>query len=96
MEEEINEDEGSQEDEDSPPSKRIRTETMVLDEEENEIASGLRPIHETSRVPSQLEQDKTRSQYGNSGSGSEDEGGGGVDDHNGDGHTGFEDNGVCP
>ena len=48
--------EGSQE-EDTPPAKRIQTEAMVLDADEVEIASGLRPI-----------QDETRSQDGDSGS----------------------------
>lgn len=97
MEEEADEDE---EDEGlhSPPHKKIRTENIVLDEEEAEIASGLRPVHETRRDAPQLEEDMTMGQDVDS-AGSEGEGGGGggaVDDYNGDRSTGFENNGVCP
>lgn len=89
MEEETNEDEISEED--FPPSKRRRTEPMVLDDEETEIASGLRPIPGTSRAVSRFEEDETQSQDG-SDSGVEKEGdavdGVGLD-------AGFQDNGVC-
>ena len=97
MEEEAEEDE---EDEGlySPSPKRRRTETMVLDEEEAEIASGFRPVHETRRDASQLEEDKTISHDVDS-AGAEGEGGGvggAVDDYSGDGGSGFENNGACP
>lgn len=101
MDKEANDDEGSQEEE-ICPSKRIWSETMFLDEEENEIASGLHPLHETSPVASQLEQDKPRSQDGKSGDEGDgdgegcEQGGVVVDIYSGDGHTGFEDNRVCP
>ena len=108
MEEEDNEDDEDNEDQedDRQPRKRTRTKSMVLDDEEAEIASGLslaRP--ETRQVASQLELDKTRRQdVGSAGTDDEDENGvrGGEqgeqagDDYGGDGHTGFEDNGVCP
>jgi hypothetical protein len=90
MDEEINDEEGFEEEE-SPPAKRLRTETIVLDEEEAEIASGLRPILGTERAAPQLEEDDTGSQNGgDSGEG------GAVEDLRGDGYgAGFEDNGVC-
>jgi hypothetical protein len=101
MEEEADDD---KEDEElnSGPSKKRRREHMVLDEEEEEIASGLRPSHETSRDASQLEKDKTISEDVDS-AGAESEGnvevngavGGAVDDFSGDGGTGFENNGAC-
>lgn len=70
------------EDDDSHPTKRNRKEGMALDDEETQIASGLKPIS--------LDQDETRSQDGDVDEQS------GVDDFGGDGHgTGFEDNGVC-
>jgi hypothetical protein len=90
MDEEGNESEGSHE-EDSLPKKKIRTEAMVLDAEETEIASGLRPIQGTSRTASQFEQDETGSQGGGSGADVNGEGAGEVDDLD----NGFEDNGVC-
>jgi hypothetical protein len=96
MQEEANEDEENQ-DEDSPPSKKTRTESLVLDDEEAKIASGLR---ESSRAASQLER-YNRTQDGVSGMGEGDDegseqGGSAVDDYSGDGVTGFEDNEVCP
>ena len=100
MEEEADDDE---EDElNSRPSKKICTEAMVLDDEEAEIASGLRPLREASRDASQLEKDKTISEDVDS-AGAESEGnaegnggvGGAVDDYSGEGGTGFENNGAC-
>jgi hypothetical protein len=100
IEEEANDVEGSQ-DEVSPPTKRRRTEAMVLDDDETAIASGLRPI------PTQFEEDETGSQDGDAGAsdaggdaGVDSEQGGGAlsntDDLGDDGHgNGFEDNGVC-
>lgn len=85
MDEEANEGEGSQE-EDNPPTKRVRTEAMVLDCDEVDIASGLRPIQGTSRAA----QDKDDSGAEGDGERSNDF------DFSGDGRgTGFEDNGVC-
>jgi hypothetical protein len=106
MEEEANDNDGSDVD-DPPPSKRKRTEALTLDEDEAEIASGLSRIHDADRAASQLEQDRTGRKDGDSGYGEEDGqgsekggggggGGGAFDDYSGDGHTGFEDNGVCP
>jgi hypothetical protein len=101
MEEEANDD-GVSEVEDSLPSKRRRIEAIGLDDEEAEIASGLRRVHDTDGAL-QLEQDKTGRQDGGSGDGEEDDEGSGkvggtgaVDDYSGDTNTGFEDNGVCP
>jgi hypothetical protein len=89
MEAEANENE----EEGFPPPKRIRTEAVVLDDEESEIASGLRPI---SRVGSQLDQDVDSAGADGEGEGEEsDQGEGAVDDYSGDGRNGFEDNGVC-
>lgn len=75
-----------------PPPKRIRTEAVVLDDEESEIASGLRPI---SQVGSQLDQDVDSAGADGGGEEESDEGEGLVDDYSGEGHNGFEDNGVC-
>lgn len=94
MEEEGKEDEAS-EGESSRPRKKKRIEPIALDNEEAEIAFGLRRNHDAGGAPSQLEQD------GDLADGEEDgdESGRGadvVDDYSGDGHTaGFEDNGVC-
>lgn len=101
MEEEGDEDDINLEEE-SPPPKRIRTETLVLDEDEAEIASGLRPLPETSRHATQLEKDKTTIEDAES-AGAESESnvegnggvGGAVDDYSGGGGTGFENNGAC-
>jgi hypothetical protein len=93
MDEEANEDEGD-EDMCSPSPKRIRTEPLALDDEEAEIASGLRPVHGTSQVASQLEEDKTMGQDDDS-AGAEDEADA-VNEYSGDGGTGFENNGACP
>jgi len=92
MEEETNGDEISEED--SPPSKRRRTETMVLDDEETKIASGLRPIPGISRAVSHFAEDETQSQDGGDSGAEKEEGP--VDDLCGDGlDAGFKDNGVC-
>jgi hypothetical protein len=96
MEEEEADDD--KEDEESRPSKKTRREPMVLDEEEEEIASGLRPSHETKRNASQFEKDKTvNDDFDSAGAESEGNGavGGAVDDYSGDGATGFENNGAC-
>lgn len=101
MEEEADDDEEDEELYSHPPKKR-RTEPMVLDEEEAEIASGLRPVHETRQDASQLQMNKTISEDVDS-AGAESEGnveanggvGGAVDDYSGDGGTGFENNGAC-
>ena len=78
------------------PSKKQRTETMVLDEEEAEIASGLCPVHETSRGALQLEKDVDSAGAESEGNGEGDGGvGGAVDDYSGDRGTGFENNGAC-
>ena len=93
MDEETNGKEGSEE-EDSPPAKRTRTGTVVLDDEEAEIVSKLRPILHvgTSQAVSQLEERQTRSQDGGD-SGAEIER---DDDVSGDEYGGgLEDNGVC-
>jgi hypothetical protein len=105
MEEEDDEDNEDQED-DSQPRKRTRTKSMVLDDEEAEIATRLSLARPESRqAASQLELDKTRSQdVGSAGTDEEDEddvrgvehGEQAGDDNRGDGNTGFEDNGVCP
>ena len=99
MEKESNGDEGDEE-MDPPPAKRFRTEAMILDEEEADIASGLRPVHETRKDVSHLEEDTTISQD-LSFVGSEDElysegVGDAVNNYRGDGGTEFENNGVCP
>ena len=91
MQEESNGDEINEE-EDSHPSKKTRTESIVLDEEEAEIAFGL---CESSR---QVVVDRARSEDGGSrkGEGDDEEGdqGGAAldDDYSGE----FENNGVCP
>jgi hypothetical protein len=100
---EENDEENEDQEDDVHPRKRTRTKSMVLDDEEAEIASGLslaRP--ETRQDASQLELDRTRSQdVGSAGIDDENEddvrgGEQAGDDYSGDGHTGFEDNGVCP
>lgn len=99
MEKESNRDEGDEEM--NPPSpKRFQTEAMILDEEEADIASGLRPIHETRKDVSHLEEDMTISQDLDS-VGTEDElygegVGDAVNNYSGDGGTEFKNNGVCP
>lgn len=91
MEEEAKEEEGDEED--SPPKKRVRTGIMILDEEEADIASGLRPIQKKRPSVSSLQEDMDGSQIGPD-SGAEN-GEGTVDDHSGDGHgVLFENNGV--
>jgi hypothetical protein len=90
MEQEGNDDEGIQ-DEDIPHAKRIRMEAMVLDADEIEIASGLRPISSIHRAVSHLPEDEARNQDGDSGA----QGEGDMGDSNDDGAIGFEDNGVC-
>ena len=86
-----------------PPSKKVRSETLVLDDEETEIASGLRPIKRRSAAI-QSDEDDAGSLNGNQNDGDIDVEGGdavddfrhdAVDDFNGQGlNSGFENNGV--
>jgi hypothetical protein len=91
MQEEANGDEENEE-EDSRPSKKTRNESIVLDEEEAQIASGLR---ESSR---QVAMDRARSEDVDSRMDADDDEqgeqvGAAIDDYGG---TEFDNNGVCP
>jgi hypothetical protein len=87
MEEETNYDEGREEEDTPPVKKKQRTETMVLDDEEADLASALRPIRRTKQAESKFNDDETGSQDGG-------DSGVAVDDFSGDGAE-FEENGVC-
>ena len=92
MEEEAKDDEDSEE-EGSPLKKRVRTGVMVLDNDEANIASSLRPIQRKSPSISLLQESTDGSQ--NSGDSGKEKEEGTVDDYSGD-RLGvvFENNGV--
>lgn len=56
--EEEEEDDNEGLEEEYRPTKRIRSETMVLDAEEAQIASNLQPIHTTSGTVQPLDEDE--------------------------------------
>jgi len=92
MEEEAKDDEDSEE-EGSPLKKRVRTGVMVLDNDEANIASSLRPIQRKRPSISPFQEGTDGNQ--NSGDSGKEKEGGTVDDYSGDGlGVVFENNGV--